>query len=196
MDSQSLSQLEHLCHLLYNATNEADRRHAHQQLLPLVTGGNPHQSIPQLQHVLANSKSPHALIFATTGLLKLLTSNWASVSEAQKEGLRNFLFEFLSSNGPDLYRNAAMVVSPFVRLLCRVIKLAWLEGPQHQNVTERVQAHFLSRAVNNSPLHGVLGLEIYTELTTDMQPAIGPAMSRYRRAALSFRDTALPGIFE
>eukprot|EP00435_Cladocopium_sp_Y103_P052710 s451_g16.t1 len=43
--------------------------------------------------------------------------------------------------------------------------------------------------------HWVLGLEIYTDLTADMQPSIGPSMSRHRRTALSFRDTALPPIF-
>ena len=30
----------------------------------------------------------------------------------------------------------------------------------------------------------------------DMQPSIGPSMSRFRRTALSFRDTALPSIFK
>jgi len=49
--------------------------------------------------------------------------------------------------------------------------------------------------LQSSPLHWVLGLEIYTDLTTDMQPTIGPSMSRHRRTALSFRDTALPPIF-
>lgn len=146
--------------------------------------------MPQLQFVLARTSSPHALIFSATGLMKLITSNWTSVSDQQKEEMRNFLLDYLAKNGPDLYRSAPMGVSPVVRLLCRVIKLAWLEGPQHQNVTERV-----GRFLQSSPLHWVLGLEIYTDLTTDMQPQIGPSMSRYRRTALCFRDTALPNIF-
>lgn len=83
-----------------------------------------------------------------------------------------------------------MAVSPLVRLLCRVIKLAWMEGPQYQNVVERV-----STFLTHSPLHWVMGLEIYTDLTTDMQPSIGPSMARFRRTALSFRDSALPAIF-
>lgn len=122
--------------------------------------------------------------------MKLITSHWTSVSDHQKEEMRSFLLDYLAKNGPDLYRSAPMGVSPVVRLLCRVIKLAWLEGPQHQMVTQKVD-----QFLQSSPLHWVLGLEIYTDLTTDMQPTIGPSMSRHRRTALSFRDTALPPIF-
>jgi exportin-7 len=187
MDPSQLQQLENMCQALYNTTSEAERAQAHQTLLPLVQ--NP-DCIPQLQFVLARTSSPHALIFATTGLNKLITSHWTSVSDQQKEEMRNFLCDYLAKNGPDLYRSAPMAVSPVVRLLCRVIKLAWLEGPQYQNITERVSVF-----LQHSSLHWVLGLEIYTDLTTDMQPTIGPSMSRFRRTALSFRDTALPTIF-
>mmetsp|Transcript_24122 Transcript_24122/g.77650 ORF Transcript_24122/g.77650 Transcript_24122/m.77650 type:complete len:1092 (-) Transcript_24122:124-3399(-) len=187
MDPAQLAQLETFCHALYNAKSEVERAQAHQTLLPLVQ--NP-QCMPQLQFVLAHTSNPHALIFSATGLMKLITTHWTSVSDQQKEEMRNFLFDYLAKNGPDLYRSAPSGVSPVVRLLCRVIKLAWLEGPQFQNVTERV-----GQFLQSSPLHWVLGLEIYTDLTTDMQPSIGPSMSRFRRTALSFRDTALPPIF-
>lgn len=187
MEPAQLAQLETLCNALYNARSEAGRAQAHQTLLPLVQ--NP-QCMPQLQFVLAHTSSPHALIFAATGLMKLITSHWTSVSDQQKEEMRNFLLDYLAKNGPDLYRSAPMGVSPVVRLLCRVVKLAWLEGPQHQMVTAKVD-----QFLQSSPLHWVLGLEIYTDLTADMQPSIGPSMSRHRRTALSFRDTALPPIF-
>mmetsp|Transcript_10950 Transcript_10950/g.26371 ORF Transcript_10950/g.26371 Transcript_10950/m.26371 type:complete len:1088 (-) Transcript_10950:124-3387(-) len=187
MEPAQLAQLESMCNAFYNARSEAERAQAHQTLLPLVQ--NP-QCMPQLQFVLAHTSSPHALIFAATGLMKLITSHWTSVSDHQKEEMRSFLLDYLAKNGPDLYRSAPMGVSPVVRLLCRVIKLAWLEGPQHQMVTAKVD-----QFLQSSPLHWVLGLEIYTDLTTDMQPTIGPSMSRHRRTALSFRDTALPPIF-
>jgi len=187
MDPSHLKQLEAYCQALYNATSEPERQQAHNTLLPLVQ--NPH-CIPQLQYVLANTSSPHALIFSATGLTKLITAHWTAVSDQQKQEMRNFLFDYLAKNGPDLYRSAGMAVSPVVRLLCRVVKLAWLEGPQYQNITDRV-----SEFLKSSPLHWVLGLELYTELTADMRPTIGASMSRFRRTALSFRDSALPQIF-
>lgn len=187
MDAAQLQQLERYCHALYNGASQAEMKQAHETLLPLVQ--NP-QCMPQLQFVLAHTSSPHALMFSATGLQKLITSHWTSVSDQQKEEMRNFLFDYLAKNGPDLYNGAPMAVSPVVRLLCRVIKLAWLEGPQFQNITEHV-----GQFLQSSPLHWVLGLEIYTDLTTDMQPSIGPSMSRFRRTALSFRDTSLPTIF-
>jgi exportin-7 len=187
MDAAQLAQLEGYCNSMFNATSQAERAQAHQALLPLTQ--NP-QCVPQLQFVLAHTSSPHALIFSATALTKLVTSHWTTVSDRQKEEMRTFLFDYLAKNGPDLYRSAAMAVSPVVRLLCRVIKLAWLEGPQYQNVTDRV-----GQFLQSSPLHWVLGLQIYTDLTTDMQPSVGLSMSRFRRTALSFRDTALPSIF-
>eukprot|EP00439_Symbiodinium_sp_Y106_P052608 s3598_g7.t1 len=135
MEPAQLAQLESMCNAFYNARSEAERAQAHQTLLPLVQ--NP-QCMPQLQFVLAHTSSPHALIFAATGLMKLITSHWTSVSDHQKEEMRSFLLDYLAKNGPDLYRSAPMGVSPVVRLLCRVIKLAWLEGPQHQMVTAKV----------------------------------------------------------
>lgn len=187
MDAAQLSQLEGFCNALYNVGSEEERKQSHAALLPLAQ--NP-KCMPQLQFVLAHTSNPYALIFSATGLTKLITAHWTSVSDQQKLDMRNFLLDYLAKNGPDLYRSAPMGVPPLVRLFVRVIKLAWLEGPQYQNITERV-GEFLQQ----SPLHWVLGLEIYTDLTTDMQPSIGPSMSRFRRTALSFRDTAMSSIF-
>eukprot|EP00913_Durusdinium_trenchii_P031544 g29536.t1 len=86
MEPAQLAQLETLCNALYNARSEAERAQAHQTLLPLVQ--NP-QCMPQLQFVLAHTSSPHALIFAATGLMKLITSHWTSVSDQQKEEMRS-----------------------------------------------------------------------------------------------------------
>jgi exportin-7 len=187
MDPAQFAQLEGACNALYNAKSESERSQAHQTLLPLVQ--NP-QYMPQLQFVLARTSSPHALIFAATGLTKLITSHWTAVANPQKDEMRSFLLDYLHKNGPDLYRSAHMAVSPVVRLLSRVVKLCWLEGPQYQNITEQV-----GQFIKASPLHWVLALEIYADLTNDMQPCTGPSMSRHRRTALSFRDTALPQIF-
>merc|ERR1719281_2426575 len=100
--------------------------------------------MPQLQFVLAHTSNPHALVFAATGLTRLVTAHWSAVGDAQKEEMRNFLLDYLAKNGPDLYRSAPMAVSHVVRLLCRVVKLAWLEGPQHQDIAERVSRFLTS----------------------------------------------------
>jgi exportin-7 len=125
-------------------------------------------------------------------LLKQLTANWVSVADGTKDEMKNFLLNLLAQRGPEMMASpaAASAVSPLVRLLCRLVKLSWLEGPQHQNITDHVQ-----KFMNATTAHWVLGLEIYTELVADMQPQVGPSMQRYRRTALSFRDTALPNIF-
>eukprot|EP00397_Hematodinium_sp_SG-2012_P002865 GEMP01002873.1.p1 GENE.GEMP01002873.1~~GEMP01002873.1.p1 ORF type:complete len:1098 (+),score=232.07 GEMP01002873.1:197-3490(+) len=188
MDQNELRQIEELCNALYNASNEQQRQHAHNTLFPLVQNV---RHLPQLNHVLAHTQSPHALIFAATGLTKLLNSNWMSVGEKTKEDMKNFMYQYLGQRGPTLYREAKATVPPLIRLLVLLLKLLWLEGPQQQDVVQRLEP-FLSE----STLHWALALEIYTDLTCDMQPAVGPSMSRFRRTALSFRDTALPTIFQ
>eukprot|EP00916_Digyalum_oweni_P027511 GHVL01045004.1.p1 GENE.GHVL01045004.1~~GHVL01045004.1.p1 ORF type:complete len:1087 (+),score=125.34 GHVL01045004.1:37-3297(+) len=183
-----LSRMEQLCTAMYNASNEEERVSAHNVLLPLVT--NP-QNIPQLQAILANSTNPCALLFAGTGLHKLITTNWSSIRDPQKDEMRNFLLNYLFNKGPDLMQEAPVALTPFIRLLCRIVKLQWLEGPQYHNICEHV-SKFLSATAS----HWALGIEIYGELTADMQPQISTSMSRLRRAALSFRDSALPQIFD
>jgi hypothetical protein len=84
MDAAQFQQVEQLCRALYEGTDAAERTRAHQVLLPLVNSGAQH--VPQLQFLLATSSSPHTLIFASTGLLKLLTNNWIQLPDTQKMG--------------------------------------------------------------------------------------------------------------
>ena len=70
-----------------------------QVLLPLLADAS---KIPQLQFVLVNSNVPHAIVFAAQALIKLITGNWAAVSTVQKEEMKQFVFNFLGNQGPDL----------------------------------------------------------------------------------------------
>eukprot|EP00392_Amoebophrya_sp_AT5.2_P011946 g12036.t1 len=188
MSPQELSQFETLCHSLFNARNESERQNAHKILLPLLDDP---LKIPQMQAILMTSSQSHAIIFSTNALMKLITNHWTAVSSGQKAQLKDFMFNQLATRGPAMYSQAHMVVGPFIRLLCRLMKLAWLESPEHQDVVARVNQFF-----ETSTQHCIVGLEVYTELTQDMQPTQGSMMSRYRRTALCFRDTALPSIFQ
>ena len=190
MDSAQLSRFETLCSELYNATSQAQRAQAHSILNPLLSRLD---SVPQFEFVLGNSRNPHALLFAANGLMQLVTSNWNVTTEAQREGLKVSLSKFLAQNCDQMYSNQLweQSMSFVIRLLCRIVKLSWLDGPNHQKITEEIQPLIES----GSLLHVVLAIDIYTSLTVDMQPAKGVQMSRLRRTAMSFRDTALPIIF-
>ncbi|KAF4673698.1 Exportin 7 [Perkinsus olseni] len=187
MDAASLAQFERLCTEFYNPPNEQAQRHAHEVLTPLLNGID---SVPQLQYVLANSSNQQALVFASTALTKVATANWTAVTEQQREDMKNFMLNYLFQNCEALQNSAPYAVSFLVRFLCRIVKLSWLEGPQHQTIVSDVQK-FLSASTR----HWILGLDIYVQLTADIQPTVGPGMSRFRRTALSFRDIALPQIF-
>ena len=190
MDSAQLARFENLCSDLYNATSQQQRAQAHCVLNPLLSRID---SVPQFEFVLGNSRNPHALLFAANGLMQLVTSNWNVTTESQREGLKVSLSKFLAQNCEQMYSNQLweQSMSFVIRLLCRIVKLCWLDGPKHQKITEEIQPLIES----GSLLHVVLAIDIYTSLTMDMQPAKGVQMSRLRRTAMSFRDTSLPIIF-
>jgi exportin-7 len=190
MDQTQLSKFEILCSDLYNAVSQTKRAEAHSLLNPLLSRID---SVPQFEFVLANSQNPHALLFASNGLMQLVTTNWSAITEPQRDGIKLSLSRFLVQHCDLMYSNQLweQSMSFVIRLLCRIVKLSWLDGPTNQKITEEIQPLVGS----DSPLHVILGIDIYTCLTMDMQPTKGVQMSRLRRTAMSFRDTALPIIF-
>ena len=146
--AQQLVQLEQCCNAMYNGTPD-DRRKAHDMLIPLVSSI---ENIAQIQYVLGNSSNMHALIFASSGLRDLLTKNWARVPQVQRDETKEFLLSYLAQRGPQLVKGAPDAVQPFIRLLCRIIKLSWLDGPSHQLITQQVE-----QFLNASTIHYTIG---------------------------------------
>ena len=190
MDSEQISRFENLCSDLYTAAIPSKRTEANSILNPMLSRID---SVPQFESVLGKSRNPHAILFAANGLMQLISANWSATSEGQRDGLKKSLSQFLAQNCEQMYSNQLweQCMSFVMRLLCRIVKLSWLDGPKYQKITEEIQPLIES----NSLLHLVLGVDIYTLLTVDMQPTKGVQMSRLRRTAMSFRDTALPVIF-
>jgi exportin-7 len=152
------------------------------------------EAIPQLESVLAASRSPHALLFAANGLLQLFTTYWVATTSEQRETLKTFLSTYLSQSCQELYSSPLheQALHFIIRLLCRIVKLGWLDGPSHQTITKDV-APLLA---TGSQIHSMLALDIYISLTSEMQPTKGAQMARLRRTAMSFRDIALAEIFK
>ena len=191
MDQTQLTRFESLCGDLYSSSSQGSRKAAHDALMPLL--GLP-ETIPQLEFVLGNSSNPHAILFAANGLTQLLTTYWSSLSETQRNELRSFLLSYLARNCADMYANplSEQAMSFMIRLLCRIVKLAWLEGPQHQSIVAEVQSLIDAGSIAQA----ILAVDIYTALTAEMQPTKGAQMARHRRTAMSFRDVSLASIFQ
>ena len=191
MNSSQLARFEELCQNLYGSSGDEQRRAAHDVLMPLL---NQSETIPQLEFILANSRNAHALLFASNGLMQLLTQFWVSFGEIQRDELKSFLLAYLAQNCAEMYTDPLkdQAMSFMVRLLCRVVKLSWLEGPKYQTITADVQRMIDS----GSTTQAVLAIDIYTALTGEMQPSRGPQMARWRRTAMAFRDVSLASIFQ
>ena len=184
MTPEQFADLERYCQALYKGVGP-DRETAHNVLLPLIGDA---KNVPQLQFIIDNSAQEDALVFAALGLHKLVTAQWSQVPQTQREDLKKFLLNYLQTKGDQVQKFACQAISPIIRLFVRLVKLSWLDDPANQNITESIDP-FLR--VDNME-YFALGIEIYTELAQDMQPATGASISRYRRTALSFRDSALP----
>lgn len=142
-----------------------------------------------LKSLLSSTTNDKALAFAATGLTKMYTKEWRTTRTDEKERVLTFLYDYITKDPAALYQRARVAVGPLLRLLCTVTKLAWLDDTRFQNVNERVGAFMYK-----STVHSVLALELYTELTVEMQPT--SALGRDRRIASAFRDGALEKIYE
>ncbi|KAL3126957.1 17 (RAN binding) [Cryptosporidium hominis] len=188
LDPSQLSQLEGLCESFYGG-DVNQQKQAHEVLLPLTCNLG---CLTQLQALLAQSSNPHALMFAATGLSKLFTSCWAQIPDNQKEETKTFLLNYLYKCGPDMLRSAPYLVGHYVRLLAQLVKFGLLDSlSPRPTITDQV-GQFLSASTS----HWIIGLIIFTTLTQEMQTSTGLYFAKYRRAAILFRDTSLPVIFQ
>ncbi|KAH8739237.1 nuclear pore protein RBP16/17, partial [Cryptosporidium ryanae] len=188
LDPNQLSQLEGLCESFYGG-DVNQQKQAHEVLLPLTCNLG---CLTQLQALMAQSSNPHALMFAANGLSKLFTSCWAQIPDNQKEETKTFLLNYLYKCGPDMLRSVPYLIGHYVRLLSQLVKYGLLDSlSPRPNITDQV-----SQFLNASTSHCIIGLVIFTTLTQEMQNSSGLYFAKYRRAAILFRDTSLPVIFQ
>ena len=113
---EELPQIEAACNALYTGQT-SEMKNAHDALLPLVS--NP-ANVAQLKFIIENSSQQNALVFSALGLHKLITSNWSQVPQAQRDGLKAFLLQYLATKGEALLKFAPGAMSPMIRLFVRI----------------------------------------------------------------------------
>lgn len=106
--------------------------------------------------------------------------------------LRNYILNYLASKGPQLKDFVCLELS---NLLCRVTKYGWNDGETHKSIVDDI-----SRFLDASEQHCIIGLQVLTRLVTDMNVSIPTVRrvlthSQARKISLSFRDLLLLKIF-
>lgn len=86
---------------------------------------------------------------------------------------------------------APEILGQLIHLLCKTIKLSWLDEINNQPIVNHV-----SQFLNATTPHWIIGLYIYTELTMEMQPHMGKNIAKMRRTALAFKESVLSDIFK
>ncbi|TDH72778.1 hypothetical protein CCR75_000536 [Bremia lactucae] len=186
MDANQLRELETLCRVLYESTNEVERAHAQQAVLILQSSA---EYIPQCQYVLDNSSSPYALLVASNSLTKLITTHWNNFTPPQRVDIRNYVLGYLAQHGPTLEK---FVTTSLIQMVCRLTKYGWFDDEQHREIVTEV-TKFLQATVD----HCVIGLQILSELVTEINlPVPGRTVTYHRKIAVSFREDVLFRIFQ
>ncbi|VWU50246.1 Ran-binding protein, putative [Hepatocystis sp. ex Piliocolobus tephrosceles] len=187
MIESEIQQLQVLCQAMY-CGNKEEQNQAHTILLPLVSNvGN----VGKLKTILGNTNHVHTLIFTTSGLLQLITTEWNKIEQNEKDELKEFVISYLYNKGVELLNLSSNILGNFVRLYVRIVKLSWLENTNYSLITKQVE-YFL----NSVTSHWIIGLYIYAALIEDMHPQCGVNSAKSRRCAMSFRDYVLKDIFK
>mmetsp|Transcript_18872 Transcript_18872/g.37074 ORF Transcript_18872/g.37074 Transcript_18872/m.37074 type:complete len:1490 (-) Transcript_18872:78-4547(-) len=183
MDASELTKLENLCSLLYSGQQSSliERLEAQRWLLRLQSSA---QYLPQLEYTLENSSSPFALLYASKGLLLILTKDWRNVTSSQRIQLQRFLLQRLAHASTD---PNDFVTKATIQVLCRLTKLGWVSDPELRGLMNEI-VQFLQAGVQ----HAVLGLRILTDLITEFELGRTEPSGRLdpegRQAAQAFRE--------
>jgi len=188
MNAQDLAFVEGVSEKLYNPANNAEREQA---TLALQTFLQPTQLevLSQTQYILDNSSSPYAQLLAATSLTKIVSEHWNTFNPQARMEMRNYLLSYLGNRG---FKANEYVVKALLRVLCLIIKLGWFDTEEHGELVGQI-----TKFLQASAEHCVLGLRIFGELVTDMnQRKVGNlSLANQRRVATSFRDSCLLDIF-
>ncbi|KAF0719560.1 Aste57867_954 [Aphanomyces stellatus] len=186
MDANELKQVEILCTALYQSSNEMERSMAQQQILALQSSA---EHIPRCQYILDNSTCMYALLVASTSLTKLISTHWNNFTPSQRIDIRNYVLGYLAQKGPNLEK---YVTTSLIQLVCRLTKFGWFDDEQFRELNHEV-SKFLQATVD----HCIIGLQILNELVTEMnQPVSGRNLTFHRKIAVAFREASLFHIFQ
>ncbi|GAX79235.1 hypothetical protein CEUSTIGMA_g6675.t1 [Chlamydomonas eustigma] len=181
----SLPQLEALCERLYTAQSQQERSQVEQALGIFGTSG---AYIVHLKAILDSSESPYAQHMSASYLLKLVTE--ASISVAVRAEMKQYFLSYLESKGPSLQN---FVTVQMVQLLCRTVKLGWLDHETHKSIVEETKT-FLEKGTS---AHYLLGLRILNTLVQEMNLTTpGRTLTQQRKTAINFRDSCLFKVFQ
>ncbi|CAG8489054.1 27229_t:CDS:10 [Gigaspora margarita] len=127
--------------------------------------------------LLEKSTSPYAQMFAAARLKGLVLDHYTMFSMPQKMELSTDYQPF--------------VLSSLAQLFATITKVGWFEGEEFKNITND-----LSNFIQSTPDHIIVGLQILSITVAEMNQQSPRNLTKQRKTAIGFRDTALLEIFQ
>ncbi|KAF8927100.1 Exportin 7 [Dissophora ornata] len=180
--SLDLQTIEQYCETLYNTPDPSSRIHVENLLnyhCPTFSSGlsnstgwasdlpnthtpdinSPIESALFCRNVLENSKSPYALMFATSRLKSLVEDHFITFTAAEQHGLRSFVLQYV-------YRNPGLppfILAAQAQLFSIITNLGWVDNQEFRPLLDHIQVFF-----RHGVGHRVLGVQILASVTTQM----------------------------
>ncbi|KAL3894264.1 MAG: hypothetical protein SGCHY_005376, partial [Lobulomycetales sp.] len=185
-----MQAVEAACFRIFNASSPAEHSDAQSFLdsnVPTVESSSPDRAVEASLALLNQSTQVHTLMFALLRLQEIVTGHWSSLSPAFKAQLRSNALGALAS--PDV---SYAVSSGLAQLLCIIAKTSWLDDPEAADLLPDI-----NQLLSSDPTRQLRGLQLMALLVTEMNlPRSNLALlSRHRKIAVSFRDSALFPMF-
>ena len=116
-----------------------------------------------------------------------MSKYWTSFSLEQKLEIRNYVLNYLASRFVEEF-----VLTSLLKLMCRITKLGWFDGPEHRDIISDV-----TKFLDSGPDHHVIGLKLLNALIEEMNiQNSSKTLTQHRKTAVSFRDHALFAAFQ
>ncbi|KAK8803535.1 hypothetical protein WA158_001229 [Blastocystis sp. Blastoise] len=182
MENNSVRLFENLCNTMYgSASTNADKQKASETLTDLTSNMN---FLGLAQQILENSTNLFALSIVGTSLTRLLTQFWNNLSDTQRNEIRDYVLNYLTSNGTKIPTSVRL---PLISLVCRITKLSWANDMNQRALLDNINA-FLGKDIP----YALLGLQFFTELVTQFNiPSSSNERTEHRKVSILFRDSAL-----
>ncbi|KAF9986603.1 Exportin 7 [Mortierella antarctica] len=203
--SLDLHSLEQYCETLYNPSSQASRIQVesllnyHFPTFSLSSANTAASSLsatalamPGEDDALHKGHSPDInspIEFATSRLRNLVEDHFTTFTPAEQVGLRTFVLRYIYQN-PDAQ---AFILTAQAQLFAIITKLGWIENEEFRALVDQIQVFFQP---GTTVAYRIIGIRLLTAVATEMNLTSNRTPTKFRKIAVSFRDTQLLPTFQ
>ncbi|KAG0204876.1 Exportin 7 [Mortierella sp. GBA30] len=148
---------------------------------------SPIESALFCRSLLENTKNPYA--FATSRLKNLVEDHFTTFTTPEQLGLRTFVLRYIYQNpGAQPF-----IITAQAQLFAIISKLGWIDNEPFRALVDQIQVFFQP---GTTVAYRIIGTRLLTAVATEMNLPSDRHPTKFRKIAVSFRDTQLLPTFQ